>query len=61
MSDALPPNIGYGVRRRWHAQRGQRNGRGGRYKRMPPVKLLCKWVAGRIIEEILREEKRGKI
>lgn len=31
----LPPNISCGVRRRWHAQRGQRNGRGGRYQRLP--------------------------
>lgn len=55
---ALPPNIGYPIRRRWHAQRGQRNGRGGRYKRMPPRKYLRKWVAARIIEEILAEKSK---
>lgn len=56
MTTTLPPNISCVVRRRWHAQRGQRNGRGARYKRMPSGKNICKWVAARLIEEILREE-----
>lgn len=56
MTISLPPKINGGVLRLWYAQRGQRNGRGGRYKRMPPRKYLRKWVAARIIEEILREK-----
>ncbi|MCU6240767.1 hypothetical protein KWI10_06470 [Enterobacter asburiae] len=56
MAKSLPPKINGAVLRRWHAQRGQRNGRGGRYKRMPPRKYLRNWVAARIIEEILREK-----
>lgn len=52
----LPPKINGAVLRRWYSQRGQRNGRGGRYKRMPSRKCLSNWVAGRIIEEILAEE-----
>lgn len=56
MATSLPPKINGGVLRRWYAQRGQRNGRGGRYKRMPPRKNLSKWIAARIIEEILRED-----
>ncbi len=51
----LPPNIGYGVRRRWHAQRGQRNGRGGRYQRLPSRHNLRKWIAKRLIAEVLAE------
>ena len=54
----LPPNIGYGIRRRWHAQRGQRNGRGGRYKRMASRINLRKWMAKRLIAEVM-EERRG--
>lgn len=56
----LPPKINNQVLRRWHAQRGQRNGRGGRYKRFPSAKRISDWVAGRLIEEILAEEKHGK-
>ncbi len=54
---ALPPNIGYGVRRRWHAQRGQRNGRGGRYKRIPSRLSIRKWTARRLIAEVIAEAK----
>ena len=54
---ALPPNIGYGVRRRWHAQRGQRNGRGGRYYRLPSRISLRKWNAKRLIAEVLSEAR----
>lgn len=54
----LPPKINNPVLRRWNAKRGQRNGRGGRYKRMPSRKNLSDWVAGRIIEEILAEESK---
>lgn len=61
MSDALPPNIGYGVRRRWHAQRGQRNGRGGRYHRFPSRMSIRKWVGRRLIAEVILESKNGKI
>lgn len=53
----LPPNIGYGVRRRWHAQRGQRNGRGGRYQRLPSRHNLRKWIAKRLIAEVLAEAR----
>ena len=53
----LPPKINAPTLLRWNAQRGQRNGRKGRYKRLPSRKNLSKWVAGRIIEEILEEEK----
>lgn len=55
----LPPKINAPTLRRWNAQRGQRNGRGGRYKRLPSRSTLSNWVAGRIIEEILEEERRG--
>lgn len=51
----LPPNIGCGVRRRWYAQRGQRNGRGGRYHRFPSRHNLRKWIAKRLIAEVLAE------
>lgn len=53
----LPPKISNRVLRRMHSQRGQRNGRGGRYKRFPPRQRLSDWVVARIIEEILWEEK----
>lgn len=56
---SLPPNIGYPIRRRWHAQRGQRNGRGGRYKRLPSRHNLRKWIGKRLIAEVM-EEHRGK-
>jgi hypothetical protein len=50
------------ILRRWNAQRGQRNGRGGRYKRLPPARLLNDWIVERLISEILLEEaKNGKI
>ncbi len=55
----LPPKINAPTLRRWNAQRGQRNGRKGRYKRLPSRSTLSNWVAGRIIEEILEEERRG--
>ncbi|EPY4328938.1 hypothetical protein ACXDJA_002563 [Klebsiella variicola] len=55
----LPPNIGYGIRRRWHAQRGQRNGRGGRYQRLPSRHNLRKWIAKRLIAEVLAEGRNG--
>ena len=51
----LPPNISCGVRRRWHAQRGQRNSRGGRYQRLPSRQNLRKWIAKRLIAEVLAE------
>ena len=51
----LPPNIGCGVRQRWHAQRGQRNGRGAKHKRLPSRRNLRKWVAKRLIAEVLAE------
>lgn len=51
----LPANIGCGVRRRWHSQRGQRNGRGGRYHRLPSRLNLRKWIAKRLIAEVLAE------
>lgn len=54
---ALPPNIGYAVRRRWHAQRGQRNGRGGRCKRLPSRLNLRKWIAKRLIAEVMLEAR----
>ncbi|MBL5923198.1 hypothetical protein I7V28_19140 [Lelliottia amnigena] len=53
----LKPKINDAVFRRWNAQRGQRNGRGGRYKRMPSRKCISSWVVNRIIDEILAEEK----
>ena len=53
----LPPNIGYPIRRRWHAQRGQRNGRGGRYKRLPSRHNLLKWIGKRLIAEVIAEAK----
>ncbi|EHW1682687.1 hypothetical protein K2805_004508 [Salmonella enterica] len=54
---ALPPNIGYAVRRRWRAQRGQRNGRGGRYQRLPSRLNLRKWIAKRLIAEVMSEAR----
>lgn len=51
----VPPNIGLKVRRLWHSQRGLRNGRGGRYKRMPSKRDIRKWIASRIIAEVLGE------
>ncbi len=51
----LPPNISCGVRWRWHAQRGQRNCRGGRYQRLPSRQNLRKWIAKRLIAEVLAE------
>ncbi|EHN8733901.1 hypothetical protein GUK78_24395 [Enterobacter hormaechei] len=51
----LPPNISCGVRQRWYAQRGQRNGRGGRYQRLPSRQNLRKWIAKRLIAEVLAE------
>lgn len=59
MTTELPPNIGYRVRRRWHAQRGQRNGRGGRYKRLPSRQALRKWIGARLIAEVIAEANRG--
>lgn len=59
MTTELPPNISYRVRRRWHAQRGQRNGRGGRYKRLPSRLSIRKWTARRLIAEVIAEAKRG--
>lgn len=53
----LPPKIGHGIRRRWHAQRGQRNGRGGRYQRLPSRSNLRKWIAKRLIAEVIAEAK----
>lgn len=54
----LPPKINDGVLRRWNAQRGQRNGRGGRYKRLPSQSNLNNWVVRRLIEEIIMEDRR---
>lgn len=53
----LPPKINNGVLRRWNAQRGQRNGRGGRYKRFPSVHNLNKWIVDRLISEIIGEDR----
>lgn len=52
----LPPKLNDGVLRRWNAQRGQRNGRGGRYKRFPSNENLCNWVVDRLIAEIISED-----
>lgn len=52
----LPIKIQDSVLRRWNAQRGQKNGRGGRYKRFPPAKTLSNWIVDRLIAEILAEE-----
>lgn len=54
----LPPKINDGVLRRWNAQRGQRNGRGGRYKRLPPQRNLSNWIVRRLIEEIIMEDRQ---
>ncbi|WP_419879787.1 hypothetical protein [Citrobacter braakii] len=54
---ALPSKIGYGVLRRWHAQRGQRNGRGGKYKRLPSRLNIRKWIGRRLIAEVLLEAR----
>ncbi|HEB5085620.1 TPA: hypothetical protein R0E95_000698 [Klebsiella pneumoniae] len=51
----LPPNINYGVLHRWNAQRGQKNGRGGRYKRLPSRHNLRKWIGKRLIAEVIAE------
>lgn len=56
---ALRPKINNGVLKRWNAQRGQRNGRGGRYKRFPSRQNLENWVVGRIIDEINYEDGRN--
>lgn len=53
----LPPKINDGVLRRWNAQRGQRNGRGGRYKRFPSVHNLSEWVVDRLIAEVIAEDR----
>ena len=57
ITSQLKPKINDAVLRRWNAQRGQRNGRGGRYKRMPSRQSISNWVVDRIIDEILEEEK----
>ncbi|EDZ3588425.1 hypothetical protein GJO48_11140 [Escherichia coli] len=57
----LPPKINDGVLRRWNAQRGQRNGRGGRYKRLPSQHNLGNWVVRRLIEEIIMEDNQAGI
>jgi hypothetical protein len=54
-TEALPPKINYGLLRRWNAQRGQRNGRGGRYKRLPSRRNLRRWIGRRLIAEVLAE------
>ena len=51
----LPPKINAPTLRRWNAQRGQRNGRGGRYQRLPSRQNLRKWIAKRLIAEVLAE------
>jgi len=55
ITSQLKPKINDAVLRRWNAQRGQRNGRGGRYKRMPSRQSISNWVVDRIIDEILEE------
>ncbi|WP_187982389.1 hypothetical protein [Klebsiella pneumoniae] len=54
---ALPPKTNNGVLRRLNAQRGQRNGRGGRYKRFPSVQNINDWVVERLISEIIAESR----
>ena len=56
-NNVLPPKINNGVLRRWNAQRGQRNSRGGRYKRFPSVHNLNKWIVDRLISEIIGEDR----
>lgn len=56
-NNVLPPKINNGVLRRWNAQRGQRNSRGGGYKRFPSVHNLNEWVVDRLISEIIAEDR----